>query len=119
MRAPWARFGPSGGVGVDATLRNGALAAVLVGLRVHAAGIQDRDGAPSVIASIRRLYPWLRHLFADGGYAGDKLKDALADLDTWTIEIIKRPAPGYPRPRRLGGVGLRRHSESLRPVGPS
>ena len=64
-------------------------------------------------------YPWLRHLFADGGYAGDKLKDALADLGTWTIDIIKRPAPGYPRPRHLGGVGLRRHSESLRPVGPS
>ena len=43
-----------------------------------------------VIASIRRLYPWLRHLFADGGYAGDKLRDGLAELGRWTIEIIKR-----------------------------
>jgi hypothetical protein len=25
------------------------------------------------LASIRSLYPWLRHIFADGGYAGDKL----------------------------------------------
>jgi len=62
----------------------------LVGLQVHTADIQDRDGAVSVIASIRRLYPWLRHLFADGAYAGEKLRDALAKLGTWTIEIIKR-----------------------------
>lgn len=62
----------------------------MVGLTVHTADIQDRDGAVSVIASIRRLYPWLRYLFADGGYAGDKLKDALADLGKWTLEIIKR-----------------------------
>ncbi len=52
----------------------------LVGLQVHPADVQDRDGAVGVIASIRRLYPWLRHLFADGGYAGDKLKTALAAL---------------------------------------
>jgi transposase len=63
----------------------------LVGLQVHPADIQDRDGAVGVIASIRRLYPWLRHLFADGGYAGNKLRDALAELGRWTIEIIKRP----------------------------
>jgi len=32
----------------------------------------------------------LRHVFADGGYAGDKLKDALTAMGTWTIEIVKR-----------------------------
>jgi transposase len=62
----------------------------LLGLTVHTADIQDRDGAVGVISSIRRLYPWLRHLFADGGYAGEKLTDALANLGTWTVEIIKR-----------------------------
>jgi len=62
----------------------------LVGLRVHAADIQDRDGAVGVLASIRALYPWLRHIFADGGYAGEKLRAALAALGRWTIEIIKR-----------------------------
>ena len=30
------------------------------------------------------------HIFADGAYAGDKLKDALSELGTWTFEIIKR-----------------------------
>lgn len=62
----------------------------MVGLQVHPADIQDRDGAVGVLASIRKLYPWLRHIFADGGYAGDKLKDALAKLGRWTIEIVKR-----------------------------
>ncbi len=62
----------------------------LVGLQVHAADIQDRDGAPDLLASIRYLYPWLRHLFADGGYAGDKLRNALIDHGCWTIEVIKR-----------------------------
>ena len=46
----------------------------LVGLVVHEANIQDRDGAPCVLAAIRSLYPWLRHIFADGGYAGEKLR---------------------------------------------
>src|ERR1700690_1000759 len=62
----------------------------LVGLVVHEAGIQDRDGAPCVLASIRSRYPWLRHIFADGGYAGDKLRKALKRIGEWTIEIIKR-----------------------------
>ena len=62
----------------------------LVGLVVHPADIQDRDGAISVLTAIRRLYPWLRHVFADAAYAGDKLTHALAALGRWTIEIIKR-----------------------------
>lgn len=62
----------------------------LVGVTVHTADIQDRDGAVSVITTIRQLYPWLRHLFADGGYAGEKLTNALTDLGSWTLEIIRR-----------------------------
>ena len=62
----------------------------LVGLVIHAADIQDRDGAPGLLASIRRTYPWLRHLFADGGYAGPKLKGALKRIGVWTLEIVKR-----------------------------
>ena len=62
----------------------------LVFILVHAADIQDRDGAVDVLKAIRHRFPWLRHIFADGGYAGDKLKDALATMGNWTIEIIKR-----------------------------
>jgi len=47
---------------------------LMVGLAIHSAGIQDRDGAPEVLQSIRTRWPWLRHVFADGGYAGPKLE---------------------------------------------
>ena len=57
---------------------------------IHTADIQDRDGAPLVLAEIVKSFPWLRHVFADGGYAGDKLKHALCRIGKWTIEIIKR-----------------------------
>jgi len=63
---------------------------MLFGLVVHEAGIQDRDGAPMVLKSIRNACPWLRHVFADGGYAGPKLRGALDKLGEWTVEIVKR-----------------------------
>jgi putative transposase len=37
-----------------------------VGMIVHPANIQDRDGAPGLLASVRSLYLRLRHVFADG-----------------------------------------------------
>ena len=63
---------------------------LLVGLRVHGADIQDRDGAPGVLESIRHAFPWLRHVFADGAYGGPKLHRALEDIGDWSVEIIKR-----------------------------
>jgi transposase len=63
---------------------------LLLGLVVHGADIQDRDGAPLVLNSIRHSFPWLRHVFADGGYAGPKLRAALENLGDWTMEIVKR-----------------------------
>jgi transposase len=63
---------------------------LLVGAVVHTADVQDRDGAPKVLAAIRTLCPWLRHVFADGAYAGEKLETALIGKGEWTFEIIKR-----------------------------
>jgi transposase len=57
---------------------------------IHTADIQDRDGAPLLLAAIIHRVPWLRHLFADGGSAGDKLREALCRIGRWSIEIIKR-----------------------------
>ena len=62
----------------------------MFGLVVHGADIQDRDGAPAVLKSIRQACPWLRHVFADSAYSGPKPRDALKHLGKWTIEIIKR-----------------------------
>lgn len=62
----------------------------LVGAVVHTADIQDRDGAPAVFEKVRYLQPWLRHVFADAAYAGQKLEGALTRLGEWTIEIVRR-----------------------------
>jgi putative transposase len=52
----------------------------LVHAIVHSADIQDRDGAPLAQGDIRYSFPWLRHVFADRGYAGDKLRAALTKM---------------------------------------
>jgi len=63
---------------------------LLIGFVIHSAGIQDRDGAGWALKSIRYTHPWLRHVFADGGYGGPKLRGALEKNGCWTIEIVKR-----------------------------
>lgn len=63
---------------------------LLVAGIVHPADIQDRDGAPMLLAAMRQTHPWLRHIFADGGYSGPKLETALQAMGEWTLEIIKR-----------------------------
>ena len=62
----------------------------LIALCVHTANIQDRDGAPEIFSRLRREAPKLRHVFADGGYAGPKLRDALVRIGRWTLQIVKR-----------------------------
>ena len=57
---------------------------------VRPADIQDRDGAPELIERCRDAYLSLSRLFADGGYAGQKLQNAIAHLDRFAIEIVKR-----------------------------
>ena len=32
----------------------------------------------------------LRNVFADGGYGGPKLRDALEKIGKWTVQIVKR-----------------------------
>ncbi len=50
-----------------------------------------------MIAQACESFPSVTHVFADGGYAGDKLKAALATEDGPQIAIVKRPAgvPGF------------------------
>ena len=62
----------------------------LIACKVHTANIQDRDAAPGIFARLRREAPEMRHIFADGGYAGPKLRDAPVSLGRSTLQIIKR-----------------------------
>jgi putative transposase len=53
------------------------------------ADISDGAGAQMILDSVRKRWPWLKHLFADSAYDRTKLMDKAAFLD-FTIEIIKR-----------------------------
>jgi len=56
---------------------------------VHAANIQDRDGAKLVFDKARGLFPRLRLIWADGGYAG-KLVTWVQSVCCWVVQIVKR-----------------------------
>lgn len=62
---------------------------LIVAVVVHAASIQDRDGAKLVLAKVATRAPRLRLVWADGGYAG-KLIDWVRDTCGWLLTIIKR-----------------------------
>ena len=62
----------------------------MITAQARAADIQDRDGAPELLASGRAIFPWLRCVFADGAYAGPKLRAALDGKGRWRIDVVKR-----------------------------
>ena len=58
---------------------------------VHAAGVQDRDGGALVMASLFGAFPFLRKLYADGGYQGPEFRGAVKKvLARIHVEIVKR-----------------------------
>jgi transposase len=58
---------------------------------VHPADIQDRDGGMLVLGTLFGAYPFLRKLFADGGYQGPQFQRAVRKrLPHLEIEIVKR-----------------------------
>jgi putative transposase len=64
----------------------------VLGVVVHAADIQDRDGAKLVLAVLANTFMRLRLIWADGGYAG-ALLDWVANLRSTRclrMEIVKR-----------------------------
>ena len=62
---------------------------LLLTVVVHAASIQDRDGAKLVLEKARGKFPRLALLWADGGYAG-KLIEWVQETCGWLLEIVKR-----------------------------
>ncbi len=53
------------------------------------AEVQDRDGARQVLEKIRRKFPRLQKIWAEGGYAG-ALIDWVKQTCGWILEIVKR-----------------------------
>ena len=61
-------------------------------LSVHPADIQDRDAAADVLVDLLRKAPEVSKVFADGGYGGPKLRDALARRGLpELIEVVEKP----------------------------
>jgi transposase len=63
----------------------------LLNVVIHAADVQDRDGARLVLdRRTRRLFPFIERIFADAGYQGPALAAAVAKTGAWALEIVKR-----------------------------
>jgi hypothetical protein len=98
---------------------------LLLNAVVHAADIQDRDGAALVLNKrTRRRFPFLQKVFADTGYRGEAAQEKLAETGPWNLEImekaqgpgrLRRPAqaldrganPGLDQPQPPPGQGFR------------
>jgi len=59
-------------------------------IKVHSAGIQDRDSFWLVVEKVKRRFPWLRIVFADSGYNAIQTQCAAAQ-NKLRLEIVKRP----------------------------
>ena len=53
------------------------------------ADISDSAGAQMILDGVRKRWPWLKHLFADGAYDRTQLMDKAAFRD-FTIQVVKR-----------------------------
>ena len=62
---------------------------LIVSVLVHSADIQDRDGARLVVEKLADNFPRLRHVWVDGGYAGEFVQWA-KERANLTVEVVRR-----------------------------
>jgi putative transposase len=65
---------------------------LMLGVRVHPANIQDRDGA-RLLEPFLLFFGWLKVIFVDGGYAGQLTHwvETLPRKRRIRMEVVKRP----------------------------
>ena len=61
----------------------------LLMVNLTTADISDSAGAQAIVVAIRKRWPWLKHLFADGAYDRTRLMDAATYRD-FVLEIVRR-----------------------------
>lgn len=73
----------------------------LLAVNLTPADLSDSAGAQLILNGLRRRWPWLKHLFADGAYDRTQLLDKAAYLD-FVIEVVRRidSEPGFKVVRR-------------------
>ena len=89
---------------------------LLLAVVVHAADMQDRDGAKLVLSKLLGRFPRLQLIWADSAYAGQLVEWAFA-LGGWLVAVVKRAKDSHsfevlPRrwvvERTLGWLGRNR-----------
>lgn len=61
---------------------------LMLAVAVHAANIQDRDGAKLVLGKLLGRFPRLKLIWADAAYAGQLVEWARI-LGGWLLEVVK------------------------------
>ena len=61
----------------------------LLMVNLTAADVQDAAGAEAIVRGVRRRWPWLKHLFADGAYDRGRLA-SLAAYRNFTLEVVRK-----------------------------
>jgi transposase len=62
----------------------------VLAVKVHTAGVSDREGAKVLLSHLRRCFPRISHLFADHGYTGP-LTEWIKEHLHWETEIVPKP----------------------------
>ena len=61
----------------------------LLMINLTTADMQDAAGAERIVLGIRKRWPWLKHLFADGAYDRGKLMGSAA-YHAFVIEVVRK-----------------------------
>ena len=75
------QLGTVSGIRCDSISEDFALSdtmGLLLGVVVHPADVQDRDGAKAVLPQARRLFPFVKRIIGDAGYQGSRMAAAVA-----------------------------------------
>ena len=62
----------------------------MLGLAVTPASVQDRDGFLALLKQVRRLFVFLKRLFADGSYSGSETAAAVRRVGKMSLEVVTR-----------------------------
>jgi transposase len=62
----------------------------MLGVCVTPANVQERDGVLPLLKQVRRLFVFLKRLFADGGDSGAETAAAVNRVGKVALEIVKR-----------------------------
>ena len=63
---------------------------LVLGVSVHPASVQDRDGAEGRLREARRCFPFIERVIADAGYQGRKMEEVMARTGAWELQIVRR-----------------------------